>query len=233
MRPRSRRGGFIILFGSRNLISDDASTPPVETVCPRCNQPSTLIAKTYRTWFTLFFLPVFPISGAKRFTQCSTCGGQFSVTVEDLRRGLAVSEQRQNQEAIALYNSLRASPSNAITLNQLMLMYASMNEFNQAISAAREFPDALNASEQCMSTLGRIFLAAERRPEAIQWFDAALARNSTLGEAHYYKAIAHLTAAPPDYSSAVTAARAARNAGYANAEALLREAESKARGEAT
>jgi tetratricopeptide (TPR) repeat protein len=169
------------------------------------------------------------MSGGQRFSQCTLCGAQFPVPVEDLQRGLASSEREQNQQAIALYNSLRASPANSITLNQLMLMYAGMNEFNQAISAANEFPEALNSSEQCMSTLGRVYLAAERRAEAVRWFDAALARNPALGEAHYYKAVAHLTDAPPDYPAAVAAARQARNAGFPNAEELLREAEGKAR----
>jgi hypothetical protein len=230
--PSSRqrpRPGFILLFGSRNIVSADAA-PPVEATCPRCGRASRIVGKSYRTWFTIFFLPVFPMSGSTRFSQCTVCGAQFPVPVEDLRRGLASSEQQQNQQAIALYNSLRASPANAITLNQLMLMYAGMNEFDQAISAANEFPEALNASEQCMSTLGRVYLAANRRAEAIRWFDAALARNGSLGEAQYYKAVAHLTDDPPNYSAAVAAARQARNAGFPNADELLREAETKARG---
>jgi tetratricopeptide (TPR) repeat protein len=227
---RRRRPGFILLFGSRNIISDE-KTPPVETTCPRCGQPAQIVGRTYRTWFTIFFLPIFPMSGSRRFSQCSQCKAQFPVPVEDLRRGLASNEQQQNQQAITLYNSLRASPSNSITLNQLMLMYAGMNDYAQAISAANDFPDALNASEQCMSTLGRVYLANEQRPQAIQWFDQALARNSSLGEAHYYKAVAHLTNTPPDYNAAVASARQARNANFPNADALLREAESKARGE--
>lgn len=228
-RPRHRRPGFILLFGSRNIISTD-NAPALETTCPRCGQPSRIVGKSYRTWFTFFFLPIFPMSGSTRFSQCSVCNAKFPVTLDHLRRGLASSEQQQNQQAIALYNSLRASPSNAITLNQLLLMYAGMNEFDQAIAAARDFPEALNASEQCMSTLGRVYLAAERRAEAIQWFDAALARNPALGEAHYYKSVAHLTNTPPDYAAAVAAARQARNAGFPNSDELLREAESKARG---
>jgi tetratricopeptide (TPR) repeat protein len=227
---RRRRPGFILLFGSRNIISDE-NTPPVETTCPRCGQPAQIVGRTYRTWFTIFFLPIFPMSGSRRFSQCSQCKAQFPVPVEDLRRGLANNEQQQNQQAITLYNSLRASPANSITLNQLMLMYAGMNDYGQAISAANDFPDALNASEQCMSTLGRVYLANEQRPQAIGWFDQALARNSSLGEAHYYKAVAHLTNTPPDYSAAAASARQARNAGFPNADALLREAESKARGE--
>ncbi|HSI34609.1 MAG TPA: zinc-ribbon domain-containing protein [Tepidisphaeraceae bacterium] len=228
--PR-RRHGFILLFGSRNIVSDDRSVQPVQAVCPNCNQQATIVGKTYRNWFTLFFLPVFPMGKATAFSQCTNCGGQFPVTVDDLRRGLARNDRATNQEAIALYNSMRTSPANAITLNQLMLMYAGMNEYDQAISAAREFPAALDASEQCMCTLGRVYLAAEKRPEAIGWFATAIARNPQFGEAHYYKAIAHLTSTPPEFAAAVSHARAARSAAYPNADALLKEAESKARGE--
>lgn len=229
-RSRRRRRGFILLFGSRNIISNE-NAPGVETTCPRCSKPTRIIGRTYRSWFTIFFLPVFPLSGSRRFSECSLCHAQFPVTLEDLQRGLAANEHQQNQQAIALYNSLRASPANSITLNQLMMMYASMNEFSQAISAANDFPEALNSSEQCMSTLGRVFLASDNRSEAIRWFDAALLRNSSLGEAHYYKAVAYLTSTPPNYSAAASAARQARNAGYANADALVREAEAKDRGE--
>src|SRR5204863_9131432 len=135
-----------------------------------------------------------------------------------------------SQRAIALYNSLRNSPANSITLNELMTLYATINEFDQAISAARDFPQALNSSEQCMSTLGRVYLAKNDHAEAIRWFDEAIARNGSLGEAHYYKGVAYLTANPPDHDRAVASARAARSAGYPGADQLLREAESRARG---
>ncbi len=81
-----------------------------------------------------------------------------------------------------------------------------------------------------MTTLGRVYLATNRHGEAVQWFDAALARNDSLGEAHYHKAIAHLTSTPPDYGRATASARAARAARFPNADDLLRQAESKARG---
>jgi hypothetical protein len=117
-----RRPGFILLFGTRAIISEDGAEP-VRTRCPRCGQEADLVARSYRHWFTLFFLPVFPVSRKGRFTQCSNCGGQFPVAPEELRSRLAASETQQNQEAIALYNSLRASPANSVTLNQLMQLY--------------------------------------------------------------------------------------------------------------
>jgi tetratricopeptide (TPR) repeat protein len=227
---RRRRHGFIILFGSRNVLGGDHAAP-LQTQCPRCGEDATIVGKSYRPWFTLFFVPVFPIGGRQRFSECSNCHFRFPVSVDDLRGHLANSQQQQQQKAIGLYNSLRQSPANSITLNELMQMYAGMNEFDQAISAARDFPDALRNSEQCMATLGRVLLAAGRGGEALPWFDAAIARNPQFGEAQYHKAVACLSAHPPRVDDAVAAARAARNAGYPRADQLLKEAEAKARGE--
>jgi hypothetical protein len=224
-----RRAGFILLFGSRSIISDDAQSPPVRTRCPKCAQETDLVSKSYRTWFTVFFIPIFPISGKTPFAQCARCGAQFTVSAQELHARLQQADQEQNQRAISLYNSLRASPANSVTLNELMLMYASLNDTNAALSAAGEFPQALNASEQCMTTLGRVYLARNEFADAITWFDAAIARNATMGEAHYYRALSYLLKTPSDTVQAVMSARAARSAGHPNADALLKEAESKLR----
>jgi tetratricopeptide (TPR) repeat protein len=223
-----RRRGFILLFGTRAIESHD-SVPPVRTVCPHCNQSADIVGKAYRQWFTVFFIPVFPISGSTRFSRCTNCGATFQVPADQLQRNVIDAQREQSQRTIALYNSLRNSPANSITLNELMTLYAGLGEFDQAIGAAGQFPDALNNSEQCMATLGRVYLAQSKHAEAIQWFDAALARNEMLGEAHFHKAVAHLTSTPPDYPKAIGAARAARSNGFPNADALLREAEAKAR----
>jgi tetratricopeptide (TPR) repeat protein len=187
------------------------------------------VARKAQSWFSLFFIPIFPISGSAPFCQCSVCGATFAVPAEELRRRLADAERGQHQRAIGLYNSLRTSPANSVTLNELMALYAALNEHDQAISAAGEFQQALHASEQCMTTLGRVYLAKDDYSSALQWFDAAVVRNPALGEAQYYKAVAHLLAAPPDLPKAIAAARAARAANYPNAEAVLRDAEEKAR----
>jgi tetratricopeptide (TPR) repeat protein len=226
-RPRS--SGFILLFGSRNMIRADPAAGSVQTVCPKCQQMATMVGKVFRPWFTIFFIPVFPIGGRQRFTECMNCHAQFRLPVQELERRAGVDQAQEQQRSITMYNSLRASPANSITLNELMQLYGQMGEYDQAVSAARDFPEALRNSEQCMSTLGRVLLAAGRNAEAVQWFDAALARNPQLAEAQYHKAVACLTAAPPRVDEAVAAARAARNAGYPRAEQLLREAEGKAR----
>lgn len=222
-----RRRGFIILFGARGIVSG-GSEPPVQATCPRCGQSAEFASKGIRTWFTIFFVPVFPISGRKEFCQCSVCGAQFTLTARELQSRMAQSEQQSNQQAIGLYNSLRASPANAVTLNQLMTAYASMKEYDQAISAATEFSQALNSSEQCMATLGRVYLAKNEYALALHWLNQAVSRNPQYGEAQYYKGVAHLLSTPPEYPQAIAAARAARAAGHAGADELLKDAETRA-----
>lgn len=228
-RARHRPDGFILLFGTRAITSNDASVDPVEAVCPRCGQRAQIVGKVYRAWFTVFFIPVFPVGSAKRFSQCTQCGAQFPIEARQLGRQVAAADQQQMQRAIALYNSLRNSPGNSVTLNELMTMYASIGEYDQAVSAARDFPQALDASEQCMVTLGRVYLARNEHGEAIGWFDRAIARNLTLAEAHYFRGVALLTASPPNCDAAAASARIARSNGYPDADQLVREAESRAR----
>ena len=211
------------------VVSDDPDARSVSAICPQCGRRADILPRRSRHWFTLFFLPLFPISGSKPFSQCSQCGAQFPLEAHQLGDQVAASEQQTSQRAIALYNSLHNSPGNSITLNELMGLYASMQEYDQAISAARQFPQALESSEQCMVTLGRVYLAKDDHAEAIRWFDRALARNEALAEAHYFKGVAQLTGTPPDYPAAVASARSARIHGHSGADELLREAESRAR----
>jgi tetratricopeptide (TPR) repeat protein len=226
-KSMGRRKGFFIFFGTRNMIS--STGPAVTAVCPRCAKQGGFENKAARTWFTLFFIPVFPMGASRPFCQCQNCQAQYKGSAEALGKKTAVSQQQLMQRAIQMYNSMRASPSNSVTLNNLLLLYLQIGELNQAISAANEFPDALNASEQCMTTLGRVLLEKLEHAAAIKWFDAAIARNPMLGEASYCKAVALMGMNPPDLSGATLAARAARSAGLPEADTLLRELEKRSR----
>src|SRR3954447_500282 len=183
-RVRRSRRGFILFFGTKPIVSEDPEGGrPVSAVCPRCNQRADFASKTVRHWFTIFFLPLFPVGSQQRFSQCSNCGAQFPIEARQLGTQVAAAERVQSQRAISLYNSLRNSPANSITLNELMTMYAHMGEYDQAISAARDFSQALHNSEQCMTTLGRVYLAKNEHTEAVRWFNEALSRNEAQGEA--------------------------------------------------
>jgi tetratricopeptide (TPR) repeat protein len=221
-----RRRGFII-FGTRNRITNHG--PAVTGVCPKCAQQTTLQNRAARAWFTLYFIPIFPVGAKRQFCQCQNCGTQFRLSAQELAQRTTVSRQTQVQQSIQMYNSLRASPANSVTLNNLMMLYFQLKEFDSAVSAANEFQQALNASEQCMTTLGRVLMEQGKHAEAIAWFDAGLARNDMMGEAAYCKAVSLMHLNPPDLAGATSAARIARSAGMNGAENLLREIETRSR----
>ena len=202
----------------------------VEVRCPRCGSLGTLKGIRVRTWFTIFFCPVFPISGGQRMTQCMKCNASFAMAPEQFAGAAARADAIQTRRAISMYNSLRSSPANSVTLNELMQLYGLMGEFSQAISAATDFPAALNNSEQCMVTLGRAHLSQNDFPGALYWLETALQRNSDLPEAHYFKALSCLNMAPPDLERAAIAAKAARKSDYPGADDLIGEIEAKLAG---
>jgi tetratricopeptide (TPR) repeat protein len=198
---------------------------PVDARCPKCGAEGDLRGIKVRSWFTIFFIPLFPLGRGQRYTQCGKCGASFAMPPEQFIGAAARADALQMQKAIAMYNSLRASPANSITLNELMQLYASIGEFAQAVSVAADFSHALNNSEQCMVTLGKVYLSQKDYPAALQWLDAALARNSELPEAQYSKALALLRSSPSEARKAIGFARAAKKADYPGAEELLKEAE--------
>ena len=219
------RRGFIIFFGWRS-ITRQRPEAPVEAICPACRQHSSIIPMQSREWFTLFFIPVFPISGAKQFVKCSSCQSGFDMDIEQFRRKAAMPDGRAMQQCIALYNTLRESPRDSVLLNRLLEMYASMQEFDEALAAGRHFPQALSDSAQCLTTYGKIYLARGDAPESLKYFQMALEKNKALAEAHFFTAAAHLSSHPSNPDAAIASARLAASYGYPNTAEFIRQAES-------
>ncbi len=73
---------MIILFGVRGRMHTIATGG---FFCPRCNGDRQYEQKAVRRWFTLFFIPLFPISGSSNgFVHCTTCQGNFAESVLNL-----------------------------------------------------------------------------------------------------------------------------------------------------
>src|SRR5439155_12352622 len=68
----------IIIWGSRGLSKTVAHG---EFECPRCGRTSEYSVIQVREWFTLYWIPVFPIGSAKRYVECRRCGGTFDEEV--------------------------------------------------------------------------------------------------------------------------------------------------------
>ncbi len=73
---------MFIIWGSRYLTS---VTNRGHFYCPQCNLsqlPYKLMSA--REWFTLYFIPIFPIGSPQVYVECSECGGTFKEEVLDL-----------------------------------------------------------------------------------------------------------------------------------------------------
>ncbi|MET7604241.1 zinc-ribbon domain-containing protein [Streptomyces avermitilis] len=72
----------MIIFGTRGYLYQLAI---LTLVCGRCGNPSAHALRKRVTKFTLFFVPLFPLS-TKYATQCTFCGAEQKVTKEQAER---------------------------------------------------------------------------------------------------------------------------------------------------
>ena len=68
----------MIIFGTRQRSRDLESG---EFYCPRCGAQRQYTRKSVRPYFTLYFVPVFPVGQGAELVQCETCGAGFEVSV--------------------------------------------------------------------------------------------------------------------------------------------------------
>lgn len=78
----------MIIFGTKGYLYQLAI---LTLVCGQCGNPAAHTLRKRVTKFTLFFVPLFPVSTSYR-TQCTFCGAEQKVTKEQ-------AEQLQAQSA--------------------------------------------------------------------------------------------------------------------------------------
>lgn len=79
---------MLILFGLRSMVRTLAM---VTYVCRTTNQPAAHRLSKITRWFTLFFIPVFPVKRTYVLT-CSACGQSYKTTKEQATEIVARTE---------------------------------------------------------------------------------------------------------------------------------------------
>ncbi|WP_133913294.1 zinc-ribbon domain-containing protein [Streptomyces sp. NBC_00582] len=72
----------MIIFGTKGYLYQLAI---LTLVCGRCGNPAAHTLRKRVTKFTLFFVPLFPVS-TTYLTQCTFCGAEEKVTAEQAER---------------------------------------------------------------------------------------------------------------------------------------------------
>ncbi len=71
---------MFILFGTRRM--NKVLKQGIYKTCPICDSSSFSIMHTW-SWFTLFFIPVFPISSKDYIFVCERCNNGFKVNKDE------------------------------------------------------------------------------------------------------------------------------------------------------
>lgn len=163
---KHRHRAFIV-FGWRSIATRDGS-PPVTGQCPACKTPSAkIVGKIHRRWFTLYFIPIFPVQLAKnapRISQCCSCKQMFNCPPEHLSDGQSGARSSITlADTIGVYNQLRERPADGQLLLKLLAMYQILDEVGEAETAARHFPRAMAAEPACGQILEQMREDAKAR----------------------------------------------------------------------
>lgn len=82
---RTNRSAFamlaLIIWGTRGRTTDAGQG---QFSCPKCQQPTPYTQRKVQRWFTLYFIPIFPIGTATEFVECGYCMGKFQLSVLQL-----------------------------------------------------------------------------------------------------------------------------------------------------
>lgn len=78
----------MIIFGTRSFVKTLAM---LTLVCGHCHNPAAHRLVQRSRWFTLFFIPVIPLSFT-RYTVCAFCGVSQKVSKEDAQHMVAAAQ---------------------------------------------------------------------------------------------------------------------------------------------
>ena len=94
---------MFILFGTKDRAVE---TDRGQFYCPNCNVKKDYGKKFVQDWFTLFFIPIFPISGKKNdHIECKECQSIYHLDVIDYKPALN-DEEMESEYQKALKNVL-------------------------------------------------------------------------------------------------------------------------------
>jgi hypothetical protein len=84
----------VIIFGSR---SKSVLAAVLFFACATCGSNAAQRLYRIRTWFTLFFAPIFPFGHGRYVMQCSYCGTQSALPREGAEQFIADAERLEQQ----------------------------------------------------------------------------------------------------------------------------------------
>ena len=79
--------------------------------CPQCGTDRSYALKLWRTWFTLFFIPLIPLKKQGEVVECDACGNSFKTGVLSMPTTAQLEEALSDAFRQAVVAVVRANPT--------------------------------------------------------------------------------------------------------------------------
>ncbi len=100
---------MFLIFGVQGIKRRVEGEEVLENCCPSCGS-GDLIPTSFRNWFTLFFIPIFPVSSGRLIYRCDQCKNSFDAQIKDhLKRAVFQSTVEQDVAPLVYSRGLIAS----------------------------------------------------------------------------------------------------------------------------
>lgn len=235
---------MFIIWGSRSRIKVTDAVG-VRATCPSCHVESQFIEKQVVTYFTLYFIPLFPVQRGMKFVECQYCQAKFQQTLDELRARSAQAEQERVAEAAArdaaaqqrqdelgrLRQRWSEAPEDRVSLVRLLDMLAEDGQYTELLAMEPAIRERYGEDPDLVIRLGHAAFALKRYDDAASDYEQLVTANPYRGDARFYLASSCWYMDPPQFDRAVEHMQIAADMGYpAASEALPRL--KKARAEA-
>lgn len=119
--------------------------------CPHCHEDREYDLYRVKTWFTLYFIPVFPVGSGDEHIQCAHCSGTFTTEVIDydpVKEAESTAETLRRISALFLFDVGRISDT---TLNAVRDTVASTTDVEVSLEeTSRDAQHAQQANADLM-----------------------------------------------------------------------------------
>src|SRR5262245_27546052 len=91
---------MFIIFGTKSVKRPVKGGISLRRYCDRCRFLSDMGEYNFRPYFSLFFIPLFPLAKGESMLVCSRCGASFYPPAEDYRTDDEDSEEQKSRDDV-------------------------------------------------------------------------------------------------------------------------------------
>jgi len=140
----------MIIWGTKTRITKADEEDVLEKACPNCG--NDLVLSDLKQWFTLYFIPIFPIKHIETLYHCENCDSSYKQKIKEHLQGSKKDHEKIKQEGKRVF---------AVTLAACMTHMAkidgkiSQEERKEIKNLNKAFPDSKKDIEKTVDEIAK------------------------------------------------------------------------------